>query len=145
MLYYSSHPIGIKILNFHSLIYTNDFYPLYYIIQQLQQYYILKAMSQHNKTKLITKTQKQNPKNNNIDARFKSAQYDPKFAKPSANIEKVKIDKRFADKLQSDKFKIAGSVDKYGRKQVENSELAGMSDYYYTQDENETVKQTHAK
>lgn len=28
---------------------------------------------------------------------------------------KVKIDKRFADKLQSAKFKITGTVDKYGR------------------------------
>ena len=47
---------------------------------------------------------------------------------------KVKIDKRFADKLESEDFRVSGTIDKYGRKQVENRELAGMSDYYYTQD-----------
>lgn len=80
-------------------------------------------MSQPTKTKPISKLNNSTqPKhNNNNDARFKAAQYDPKFIKPSANMDKVKIDKMFADKLQSDKFKIAGSVDKYGRNQPEST------------------------
>lgn len=38
----------------------------------------------------------------------------------------MKIDKRFADKMKSDKFKMAASVDKYGRKQDVKEGLGGM-------------------
>lgn len=35
--------------------------------------------------------------------------------------------------MKEDKFKIAGSVDKYGRNNVQVSQLGGMDDYYYTE------------
>ncbi len=34
---------------------------------------------------------------------------------------------------------MAAGVDKYGRKNAGKSELAGMSDYYYTEDKEEPV------
>lgn len=35
------------------------------------------------------------------DQRFKAAEYDPRFIAPTSNIDKIKIDNRFADKMQS--------------------------------------------
>jgi hypothetical protein len=45
--------------------------------------------------------------------------YDPKFATPKANLGKVKIDKRFADRMQSQNFKFGTHIDKYGRKNTQ--------------------------
>jgi hypothetical protein len=53
------------------------------------------------------------------DKRFESAMYDPKFATPKANLGKVKIDKRFADRMQSQNFKFGTHIDKYGRKNTQ--------------------------
>jgi hypothetical protein len=68
------------------------------------------------------------------DKRFQSAQYDPKFRAPSIQVSKVKIDKRFADRLKEDKFQLVGHVDKYGRETKEKDQLGNMADYYYEEE-----------
>lgn len=70
------------------------------------------------------------------DKRFKAMDYDPKFAAPSKNIGKVKIDKRFSKMMDDPQFKISTAVDKYGRQTVPHQQEAEhLNDYYYMEQE----------
>lgn len=49
------------------------------------------------------------------DSRFQKLNYDPKFQNMSKKQDKVKIDSRFKEMFTSDKYKVVGKTDKYGR------------------------------
>ncbi|KAJ2722419.1 pre-rRNA-processing protein esf1 [Coemansia sp. Benny D115] len=54
------------------------------------------------------------------DARFSHVQDDPRFRRPKKNLNKVKVDKRFANMINDKDFTETSKVDKYGRVQEDN-------------------------